>query len=694
MEGVLEVSTTDGEGIPVVYQNPTWRIATRDGEPSRLEICVKHGRGNRPIAFRFVSTNGELMHEHVISPEQRGTVIPATQPWIVGLGSERLNLDQSAMKSVKGALPEYTTTSLIRIEDVPELWQAYQGADLLVFSSYNELLNRSLSLSHAAAISTWIENGGRCALTLGLHADSWFANPKLASLIPGTFVGVVADCEQGPFESFIGSKNPLPRLSCAVFDLLSGKIELPAQTPGRVSFPMVAKWAHGSGKVSFLSLEIDGPELSPWNSRPDVLKMLYDDQWEKKDAKTDKLVYQGYDDLSGQLNAMLDYFPQLTLGNLTSISLIAVCVCLIIGPLDYFLISRTWRLPRVTWLTLALCSLGGCVIAALTAKAWKPTLSSINSLELLDIDYASQTLTGRGFAHYYGGDRGSFDFAAHRRGQGVRKSSESSAKPISLDWFGQPGKGIGGFDSTVATDRSMPRYRVLLSSDATEVGASSRESVDARPPGMYGVGIATAGTKAMVAQWLEPIDIPTESHALSQVAGQFDLLEGRFSNPLDVDLLDGILVYRRRAYTLATRLRPGDQVTLSLATLPKDVVRRLQRRQNVGGEERSSPWNPASNNQLDRLLEMLTFHQAAGGSNYTSLYNRYLGALDCSDVIQLDRAVLLAEVADGTIAWSVHRDSTPVQAMDGQRKTFVRLFIPVARPSKAAPLVPPRPTQP
>ncbi len=109
---------------------------------------------------------------------------------------------------------------------------------------------------------------------------------------------------------------------------------------------------------------------------------------------------------------------------------------------------------------------------------------------------------------------------------------------------------------------------------------------------MYGVGIATAGTKAMVAQWLEPIDIPTESHALSQVAGQFDLLEGRFSNPLDVDLLDGILVYRRRAYTLATRLRPGDQVTLSLATLPKDVVRRLQRRQNVGGEERSSPWNP------------------------------------------------------------------------------------------------------
>ncbi len=87
------------------------------------------------------------------------------------------------MKSVKGALPEYTTTSLIRIEDIPELWQAYQGADLLVFSSYNERLNRSLTLSHAAAISTWIENGGRCALTLGLHADSWFANPKLASLI-------------------------------------------------------------------------------------------------------------------------------------------------------------------------------------------------------------------------------------------------------------------------------------------------------------------------------------------------------------------------------------------------------------------------------------------------------------------------------------------------------------------------------
>ncbi|MEQ1830598.1 MAG: hypothetical protein ABL921_31895, partial [Pirellula sp.] len=620
----------------------------------------------------------------------RGTPLPATQPWIVGIGSDRLQLDQSAMKSAKGALPEFTTTNLTQLRELPISWMGYEGVDLLVISSRNELLNRSIAPANALAISSWVEQGGRCALTLGSNAESWFAHPVLASMVPGKYLGVATDCDQGPLESFLGSKSQLPRLACAQCNLSSGKVELTSITPNRSIFPMVAKWAFGSGKVTYLAMEIDGPELLGWNSRPDVLKMLFHEQWEKKDARTDKLLYQGYDDLAGQLNATLDYFPNLTLGNLTSISLIAGLLCLIIGPVDYFLISRAWRRPRATWLTLAVCSIGGCMIAAGTAKSWKPSIPSINTLELIDVDYPSQRMVGRSFAHYYGGDRGSFDFTAHRRIQNLSKTSSTSPLAVQLDWFGQPGKGLGGFDSPVATDRSMPRYRIVTTSSALQSDGKS-PSEENGSSGLYGVGIPTAGTKAMFALWQEPISIAAESHSLAEVSGAFDQLEGSISNPLDVDLLDGILIYRRRAYTLKTRLRPGDEITFSASTVPKDVVRRLQRRQHVGGEERSSPWSPADTTKLDRLLELIAFHQAAGGSNYTSLYNRYLGALDCTDVIQLDRAILLAEVNDASLAWSVQRDGLPVQALDGQRKTFVRLLIPVARPAKGMPLVPPNP---
>ncbi|MEK0424685.1 MAG: hypothetical protein RJB11_776, partial [Planctomycetota bacterium] len=45
---------------------------------------------------------------------------------------------------------------------------------------------------------------------------------------------------------------------------------------------------------------------------------------------------------SGQLNAMLDRFPNLQLGNLGHLVLIAGLLALLIGPLDYFLRSSTY----------------------------------------------------------------------------------------------------------------------------------------------------------------------------------------------------------------------------------------------------------------------------------------------------------------------------------------------------------------
>jgi hypothetical protein len=419
-----------------------------------------------------------------------------------------------------------------------------------------------------------------------------------------------------------------------------------------------------------------------------LLNWLYDDQWEKKDARTDKLAYQGYDDLSGQLNATLDFFPSLTLGSLTSISIIVGVLCLIIGPLDYLVVSRAWKRPRGTWITLLICSLGSSFLAAGMTQAWKPTTPSINSLELIDIDFQNQTVSGRGFARCYGGQRGAFDITAYRRRNGFLDATGKSLS-VQLDWYGQPGKGLGGFDSTVATDRGMPAYRIDLAN--ASVAADNTDQVDAKalpsdvkipPIGIRGVGIPFAGTKAMFSSWEESIAITKQMHSLSMVAGSIDLLEGEVTNPLEIDLLDAILIYRGRAYALPTRIRPGESLSFASTTVPKDITRRLQRRQNVAGEEKNSPWDPADTSKLGRLTELISFHKAASGSNYTNLYNRYLGALDCSDVVRQDRAILFAEAKDATLSWSILRNSVPIQAAPGQRKTFLRLVIPVSKPIK------------
>jgi hypothetical protein len=684
LTGRVEVQTCDGDGVGVVYSDPAWQVQLQANAHTQMAMSIKHGRSNRPILIRILQNDGQLVREHLLNADERGTVLPATQPWVVGIGTDGLKLDQGLLKSARGTLPEYSSTSLTKIEQLPTSWLGYSGVDLLVLSSSNISLNQALAFENAEAIHEWVVQGGHLAMTLGMDSPTLMKHSNLAAILPGTLDRVSGSCESGPLESFLSSQTQLDSLQCAVCSLRTGTVELTTQGIDRLKFPLIARWALGCGKVVYLATEIDSPEMNKWDNRTSVLKLLLDGQWERKSFQRDKLRYQGYDDLSGQLNATLDRFPNLTLGDLTSISIIAGLLCLIIGPFDYFVVSRSWKRPRGTWVTLGLCSIGSCMIATGLAQSWKPTTPSMNTLELIDIDLKTQNVNGRAFSHFYGGTRGSFDFEASRRGPGGATKGVAPASAVSLDWFGQPGRGLGGFESTVATDRGMPNYRIQGSKTISNALETSRARAPGTSFGLFGVGIPTAGTKALSARWSERVEIPSTTNSLTLVAGSIDLLDGSITNPLEVDLLDSMLVYRGRAYSNSTRFRSGETMTLTQNSLPKDVVRKLQRRQSVGAEERSVPWDPGSNDNLDRLVEMIAFHQSAGGSNYTGLYNRYLGELDASDVMRYDYAVLLARVDEPALAWSVHRDSIPVPSIEGNRRTYLRLFIPVARSSKAS----------
>ncbi|MCY2986047.1 MAG: hypothetical protein NTY15_20650 [Planctomycetota bacterium] len=680
IDAQLEIQTYDGEGVPVVYQSDSWRLNLSANSSTRIETEAKHGRGNRPIVVRIVATDGTVLLERALTNEERGTALPATQPWVVGIGSDKLGLAQGGMKSTRGALPEHSTVELTSPSQLPSSANCYGGVDLLVYSSRNKDLNERIKPEQATAVRDWIAQGGRCILTLGENSESWLQRPELAAMLPGEFKEVSRDCEPGPLESYLGSQSRLSNLTCCIFNVSSGTVDLESKTKNRVRFPLIARCAYGAGKLTVAAFELDSMEILDWESRPSLLKNFLNEQWEKKDILTEKRVYLGYDDLSGQLNSTLDRFPLLTLGNLTSLAILAGLFCLVIGPFDYFAISRGWRKPRGTWITLLICSVGCCALITGVASRWKPRLPTINSVEFLEMDYQTQTLRGRSFAHCYGGERGAFDFFVHRRAKPAATSKP--ATKVQLDWFGQPGRGLGGFESTVATDRGMPVYRIGFEavelSDEKLSDASSEKSF-----GIRGVGIPAAGTKAMCATWQESVELARETNSLSMVSGYIDLLEGSFENPLDVDLLNGVLIYCGRAYALDTRIRVGQRVAFSSSTGPKDITRRLQRRQSVGGEERSTPWNPGDAEKMDRLMELISFHESSGGSKYTGLYNRYLSDLDCSDIIRLDRAILICELKDPSLTWTMRRNAVPIQASDGQRKTFLRLIIPVSK-SKAA----------
>lgn len=669
LRGMVEIQTVDGDGVPVRYRDDAWIFECSDGHPAVVEVLAKHGRGNRPIRILVMDDQKQVLVDRVLTEEERGKPLPANQPWLVGLGSTRMNMGQGSMTTASGDLVEYSVCELSDHRDLPQTAAAYSGVDAVLFSSANAAMNMGWNEDQRRALIQWLREGGQLVLTWGAGGPELARYSEFQAILPGLLQGTANECDPGPIESLLGSQDQLSPLRCSLLKMSRGKIDVVTVTSSREKLPFVARWAYGLGTVVWMATEIDSDEVLRWNTRPGLLKYLLKDLWEKPEGRAMKQSFQAYDDLAGQLNATLDTFPDLRLGNLGHLVLIAGIFALLIGPLDYFLISRAWKLPRWTWWTLMMASLGTMLTTVFLTRAWKPDLPSINQLEIIDVDDQTQMLHGRGFAHVYAGRRGLYDFESQHRSFTMNHGGLENTSPSRMDWFGQPGKGLGGFDSNVTTQLGLPVYSIPGQSD----GSSN----------MAGIGFPASGTKAMQTEWTEPISIPDGFNGLGTVTGKDDLLQGTFANPLGVELESGVLYFAGRAYAIPARIRPGERVAIS-TSVPKDITRRLQRRAFVAGEEQGVEWDISDTKSVERLAELLSFHRSAGGPSYTGLFHRYLSVLESSDLLKLDRAVLFAQVAEPASAWTLRRNGIPIQLVGGKSRTMVRIVFSVENNSKSS----------
>lgn len=675
LTGTLEIQTFDGDGNGVTYSDPKWVFQASPGSPALVDLYAKHGRADRPIRV-VVLIEGKYTSAHVLTDQERGQALLATDPWVIGIGTTRLDLDQGLMKSAGGRAEELRVSELTSAEEIPSSMLGYSGADVIVFSSSNPQINQGMTAQQRLGIRDWLGMGGQMILTWGKGGPTLASYPEFEEFLPGRLVESAQDCEPGPIESLLGSQDRLDMLETSILKMTSGKLDVLGVTASRVRLPLIARWAYGTGSVTWLATEIDSPQMAAWETRPSLLKYLMKECWEKAESKSNRSAFLPYDDLSGQLNAMLDRFPDLHLGNLGHLVLIAGLLALLIGPLDYFLTVKYLHKPRLTWWTLLACSLATIAITTIFFRSWKPQDVSINTLELIDVSDQTQQLQARGFAHCYGGKSGLYDFNSFHRSLSTDSDGSTFREVNLLDWFGHPGKGIGGFESSVTSQLGLPDYGI------GSVGTGSF---------IKGLGVPTAGTKALEYSWNEKVSIQEESNGLTTVSGKDDLLQGSFSNPFNVDLLDGVLYFSGRVYAIPGRIRPNERVPIS-TSIPKDIQRRLQRRAFVSGQEQGVAWNPSDNDNLERLAELMSFFRSAGGASYMGLQHRYLASLDCSDLLKLDRAILFARLPESASKWNLQRDGVQQNAIQGKRLTVVRLVLTVQNSNRSFSLLKDGPT--
>ena len=86
------------------------------------------------------------------------------------------------------------------------------------------------------------------------------------------------------------------------------------------------------------------------------------------------------------------------------------------------------------------------------------------------------------------------------------------------------------------------------------------------------------------------------------------------------------------------------------------------------------PWDPTDTN-VARILEMIMFHDAAGGQAYTGLTHRFQNRLETSDHLALGQAILVAELPQPAADLLI--DGIPIGDRADQPYSVLRMFLPV-----------------
>ena len=210
--------------------------------------------------------------------------------------------------------------------------------------------------------------------------------------------------------------------------------------------------------------------------------------------------------------------------------------------------------------------------------------------------------------------------------------------------------------------------RVALQSEAYRILGHGADG-----PGnqISGLPVHVSFTKSLFARWSGSWDASDISSLQSGLNG---MLQGQISNPIDIELTRCIVAYENWAYRIPGRFVKGDPPTYFSDLKPLDFRWQLTRRRIVDGHDVTTPWSVTDFEDLPRIVEMMMFFEAAGGTAYTRLENDYQNFLDLSPHLRAGRAVLIGQ---GRAAATLNVEGADTAIETDKQLTLYRIVFPV-----------------
>ena len=645
---VNDLRTVDGAGLDVSYpieQSQDWGY-WKVGPANSEAFVIDHAGVASPLPIQILSSHGA-----------------GEKGWFVGVGSD-LNLSElnSDIVSV-GSHDSRASIAITVVRDItaiPDHRLGWDGVDLVILSTKYHQLLASFSERQGQALIDWVRNGGRLLLDIGPEAETAFTDsPWLGEFLANDIrIGTSVTAKPAAIEVFASSRDPLGPLE--VFPLPSGGHSLlDGRTNDHKSIRLAAEFACGFGRVTVVGLDLNASPLSKWAGRNRLMRRLLPDLLEdvkSKNYEAEKRIL-GYDDLAGQVLGAMDS-PSRSRAPFSWLVAIVLVYLLLIGPVDYFLINHWIKRSVSGWFTFS-------VVVAATAfglihwsRSQIPDQPQTRKLEV--IDFFPEEQMGRAFAwaQLEASSAGQFDIRMVHAGTLTGKPEQN----LLTCWQGVAGQTFGGLDAVGAMS-GMPPYQLVTKRDSQSISSI-----------LSGLPFASGGSRSIVGIWNEN-DVQMKVGALWQMPGT-EAIRGQLINPLQVDLLEPVLIYRSSVYVLPTRFPAGGKINDLERIGPKNFNWRLTRRQLREGASASVPWDPAMSDSLPRIMEVTLFNEVAGGSVYTGLKNRPLRSLDLSYLLTNNRAILVCKIASPATELR-SSDNGPYGHIQ-EELTYCRIVLPVA----------------
>jgi hypothetical protein len=327
----------------------------------------------------------------------------------------------------------------------------------------------------------------------------------------------------------------------------------------------------------------------------------------------------------------------------------------LLGPGDFWFVHKVLRRPWAAWITFPLLVVATSA-GAYALGGWGKSAGSqrVNQVELVDFDLTTGVARGTYWAAMYSPESRRYDLglAAQSSDQAAGKQVES----LIANW-GLAGAGIGGMDAR------------NLELGLTAAGYRYAPDLDA----LWDVPILTGSTKSFLARSIAQTRLPIEAR-LSDADG---LVVGSIANRSGQALRNARLLYGTWAYRLGN-LEVGRELNVDAGRDAIQVKTLVMRSTGVaadraGGETGQSTFI-ADRASAEEILNLMMFYEAAGGAAFAQLPNRYQAYCDLSRLLELGRAILVAE-ADAPGGQLVDSGDGATLRQSGDPTTVVYRFV-------------------